>query len=729
MVGSLSHPGIITASAAVSVRGTGRADPFPVTHDDRPGGGVGTAETGLVAPVVDARAAGHLVRAAGALRWKRPDLTATLAELALDSAPDAATWIAAGGWLLHGVAVVGDGRDTACDLLDGLGRWGEMGAVLMRGPVGGRLRVELAGHARRIGEPVLARALLPTHTVVDEGDAELRADVLTEQARGTAGDAPAGADEALRTAEEAWRSAACPPGVASVLLLGAARQRQRGTVDAAVARATAGLSCLDVGGRRAGDTASGHVAAALTAEWIAALLTAGRLDEVRGEALPVAHRLIRTAGVSRQVAGLRLALARVGAVTGGPAAVLTELEAAADDAAGSDVPELEAACRTMLGELHEGAGRLDAALAAVRAAMAAERRDHDRTSRLRLRLTAAAATWADADVARDVASRSAGPPAHASERVAAAGPVPAGPPDDARDAGHRPRRPGAHAGSPGPAAGAPQAAVAASRRARRLAAEARATGPDSPATGSDDAVAEYRGTAGPALATLPPVAGDPDLPHRTAAWDTVPDLAPEPRTGRRPTSSPTLEVPATPRRAASPERADAVLGPAAAPGSPADGGSLIGDALLRELAEAGPDVVPRAPTRLVEGPSTDGPPPRPGSWPGTDGRSGTTALDRPVRDRHAAADASLDMGAPRDDDPGGDGSPPAGSTAPVVPAPPAEADVADAETVAVRRPAASPRTAGPPGRETDGRETDGRETDGMGLAELLAGALAAYRNL
>src|SRR6185312_1156433 len=125
-----------------------------------------------------------------------------------------------------------------------------------------------------------------------------------------------------------------------------------------------------------------------------ALVEAGRVDEARREALPAANRLIAVASPSRQVAGLRLAIARLTAVADGPDVVLTALEPAAQDAADSNVPELESACRSMLGELHEAAGRLDTALAAVRAAMAAERRDRDRGARLRSRLAAAAASWA-----------------------------------------------------------------------------------------------------------------------------------------------------------------------------------------------------------------------------------------------------------------------------------------------------------------------------------------------
>jgi hypothetical protein len=48
-------------------------------------------------PALDSSAPLQLVRAAAALRWKRPDLTATLAELAVAAADDAATWVSAAG--------------------------------------------------------------------------------------------------------------------------------------------------------------------------------------------------------------------------------------------------------------------------------------------------------------------------------------------------------------------------------------------------------------------------------------------------------------------------------------------------------------------------------------------------------------------------------------------------------------------------------------------------------
>ena len=343
---------------------------------------------------VDTSAPLQLVRAAAALRWKRPDLTATLAELALDAADDAATWVTAAGWLLHGRTVLGDGRQVACDLIDGLARWSGGGADLMTGPQGRRLRVELAGPARRAGDPAAARTLLAADPGADTLDAELHADVLTELARCAVDDAPDTADAALDAAEQAWLATGCEPGVAAVLLLRAARDRRTGRAAAAAVEACAGLARVNAGGRRAGGTGSDHLAAALTAEWIAALVDAGRVEEARNEAAPAANRLLTTARPSRQLAGLRLAVARVAAVGDTADDVLAALEPAAQDAADADVPELEAACRSMLGELHEAAGRLDAALSAVRAAMAAERRDHDRGARLRTRLAAATDTWA-----------------------------------------------------------------------------------------------------------------------------------------------------------------------------------------------------------------------------------------------------------------------------------------------------------------------------------------------
>ena len=137
----------------------------------------------------------QLVRAAAALRWKRPDLTATLAELALDAADDAATWVTAAGWLLHGRTRARRRPDRSPATCSTVSRDGvTAGVELMAGPQGRRLRVELAGPARRSGEPAVARALLAAEPGADEPRRRASADVLTELARCAVDDAPDTAD-------------------------------------------------------------------------------------------------------------------------------------------------------------------------------------------------------------------------------------------------------------------------------------------------------------------------------------------------------------------------------------------------------------------------------------------------------------------------------------------------------------------------------------------------------
>jgi hypothetical protein len=575
-----------------------------VVRNGRSGGDVDTVWPGRGDAVIDGPPALPLVRAAAALRWSRPDLTATLAELALESALDAGTWVTAAGWLLHGRAALGDGRDTACALLDGLARWGDTAVELMGGPQGRRLRVELAGPARRIGEAAVARALLASTTGADEADLELRADVLTEFARCAVDDAPGTVDDALSAAEEAWRAVASAPGVASVTLLRAARSRRAGRADVAVAEAVAGLSAVDVRGRRAGATASDHVAAALTAEWIAALVDGGRLDEARGEGLAVANRLVATARTSRQVAGLRLAIARITAVEEGSAAVLAALEPAAQAAADSDLPELESACRSMLGELHETAGRLDAALAALRAAMSADRRDRERAAQLRARLATVAATWADRPSTGPTGTGSPGPiltasldgtgrrPGEATTdgasaavtrlTVASAEPVEwsrTGP--GSSGSGGRERTPGAPGGASGPVV----SSSGTGRRARRLAAEALEQPVGGDGGPGDGGVDEGRRSG---RGAVPATAGG------RVAETGRPATTGRARHGEEQASE-TVPVPGTPSvpAAAPVPGAVSARGPMSAAGAvqavyrAAGSGSLIGDALLRELTEGG----------------------------------------------------------------------------------------------------------------------------------------------
>ena len=753
-----------------------------------------TARAGRADAAVDGPAALPLVRAAAALRWTRPDLTATLAELALESAPDAETWVAAAGWLLHGRAALGDGRDTASALLDGLARWGDVAAVVMRGPEGRRLRVELAGLARRIGEASVARTLLASVPGADEADPELRADALTEFARCAVDDAPDSVDGALSVAEEAWRAVGCAPGVASVTLLRAARSRRAARADAAAAEAVDGLATVDVRGRRAGATAADHVAAALTAEWIAALVDGGRLDEARGEGLAAANRLVATARPSRQVAGLRLAIARLTAVEESPDAVLAALEPAAQAAADSDVPELESACRSMLGELHEAAGRLDAAVAALRGAITADRRDRDRAAHLRAHLAGAAERWAGGPAAPgspgllratapDGATRPPRPEPAGRARMSAAGSAAAAASDEPVDQWRDDRGPAGPGGSrardrvpsaSGDVAGRPVVpASGTSRRARRLAAEA-----------MEDAT----GGGGAAVDGRDPCEGCPS--GRGAARSAAEGRGTD--AGRTGTVGP-------PRHGAGPDmppESRGVPGPGAAQAEHRvnGGGSLIGDALLRELSGSdraasgelspptGRDAVVGGPTegdghRAAAGRAADDPLFGPLRTDGSREPERGPVDSRPVDahtvrwDRSTSRTSSIDdtvvLGAPATEpahpptrrsgaggggpaaDPSEASGPTGGTHGNGGTGPPTNGTHRNG---AVRPPQDGARagdpaaTADTPGRaaadDADGfrsahRGTSGRgpgrppstDTDGLGLADLLAGALAAYRDL
>ncbi|MDT7706473.1 MAG: collagen type alpha, partial [Pseudonocardiales bacterium] len=130
---------------------------------------------------------------------------------------------------------------------------------------------------------------------------------------------------------------------------------------------------------------SRHLAAGLAAEWIGGLLDAGRLEEAREGCAPLGPRLNDTTRPSRQMALLRLTVARTLA-TSGSDAVARELEQAARDAGACDVPDLESVCWSTLGALQEKTDRLDEVLGSIRLGVAAQRRDEARAGRFRAAL-------------------------------------------------------------------------------------------------------------------------------------------------------------------------------------------------------------------------------------------------------------------------------------------------------------------------------------------------------
>ncbi len=352
-----------------------------------------------------------VLAAAVALRWSRPDLTRLLTEHLVEEADalaDRDGWLVAAGWRLHAVHSVGDGRDVAADLLDEVRRWddGALGTA-----AAGRLRVELAVVAHDAGEAAAAAALLAPGVAGD--DPELAADHAVAVAR-CAG--PGTGDE-LAGAEDTWAAVEGPRaglGAASVRLVAAVTDRRAGRPEQAAAHAVAGLTRLDrTRGGVTGATPSGHLAAALAAEWIAALVDARRWAQARDVIAGLAARLGERTRPTRQLAYLRSTIARVLA-TDPDADAGEELERAARDAAAADVPDLEHVCRVALGELHEAHGRLEDALESIRLAVLAERRHRARATRLRTALAdldgllprdaTADRTVRDPAVARDTAT-------------------------------------------------------------------------------------------------------------------------------------------------------------------------------------------------------------------------------------------------------------------------------------------------------------------------------------
>ncbi|GAA1229171.1 hypothetical protein [Pseudonocardia alaniniphila] len=354
-----------------------------------------------------------LLAVASSLRWVRPDLTAALADHVLEWASlvgERDLWLTAAGWALNARLATGDGRTMASDIVEELPRWG---AAPLAGLSAHRLRVELALAAGRVGERDLARSLVAPVTA-DATTPEAQADAFCVLARCAVDDAPDLVADALRRAEQAWSQVEAPYGeigAASVALIRAAAQRAADRPDTAVEHAAEGLARLERSrGSDTPGTPSAHLAAALAAEWISALLDAGRVDEAREGCVPLMPRLSEPARPSRHLARLRLTVARTVTTGGVELNTVEALEQAARDAADSDVPDLEAVCRSALAVVQAKAGRSVAAQEAMRLGDAAEVRDSDRTGRLRATLAAlpAATLSADEPAKAEEGGRSAG---------------------------------------------------------------------------------------------------------------------------------------------------------------------------------------------------------------------------------------------------------------------------------------------------------------------------------
>ena len=88
-------------------------------------------------------------------------------------------WLAAVGWLVHGRAAIGDGRECASDALAGIAR---RGTGLLDDPAADRLRIEIAALAAGQREPAVARLLVQPVLAADR-PADVRADAFGVLAR------------------------------------------------------------------------------------------------------------------------------------------------------------------------------------------------------------------------------------------------------------------------------------------------------------------------------------------------------------------------------------------------------------------------------------------------------------------------------------------------------------------------------------------------------------------
>ena len=359
---------------------------------------------GAAAPdrIAAAAEAPDVLAVAFALRWERPDLTGQLADHVLgvaEAAGDRDHWLLAAGWAVHARSAVGDGRPVASTALEGVRRWG---AAALTVPAAYRLRIELALVAIGTGQPDRARALLEP-VVAAASSPLLRADARTALARCAMEDASREVMSELRNAHAAWSEVQgrdANLGLAATELVAAAAHRRAGRPDASAAAATAGLSRLrgrPVNGSTG--TPSGYLSAALTTEWISALLDTGRVDEAQDGCEPLFGWLGESPRPCRQLARLRLTVARAVASGTAPEVTAEALAKAAQDAADSDAPDLEVVSRSALGALLQQLGRADEANAAILLAAQAERRDKHRGQLFRAVLGAATVPGSDVLVA------------------------------------------------------------------------------------------------------------------------------------------------------------------------------------------------------------------------------------------------------------------------------------------------------------------------------------------
>lgn len=356
---------------------------------------------------------GAVLLLAQACRWRAPDATVALADHAVRLARSenrVENALLAEGWLAHGLVVIGHGATAAPRAASALAEATRVGATA----AAGRLRVELATIARTVDATDQAQRLLDPVLASSEVEPLLKADACLEAAMGTRRE-PSEARELLGLAVRALDHLGGEEGelgLAHVDALAASRARAEGRLTESVKRARDGLT-RSLGNSMTGgqlEPVSPHLTTLLCYELCQALVANGHPEPVPEIARPILGWAVRPGSL---VPAARLHLLLASAVQRPAGAFEDALASAmwvAEAIESRDLPELEAQCQTVLGEIWDGSGNLSEAVRATRQAHLAHRAHSERTNQLRaLLIQVAGGSLAPPPSARQETGRAAKP--------------------------------------------------------------------------------------------------------------------------------------------------------------------------------------------------------------------------------------------------------------------------------------------------------------------------------
>ncbi|GDY32340.1 hypothetical protein [Gandjariella thermophila] len=319
-----------------------------------------------------------LVVSARRLRWRAPELALVLSERAAALAGarrDEAERLRAEALAVSALNRLGRGMQV----VDRTVRVLRAAEAAGQPEVGWEVRVELAANAKAARVPMTGFALLRPVLAAEGVPNALRATALmraTECLVGLGRSQPI--SDALDESDRRYAAAEELDGDTRLLLRGqlhaviAAHQRRWGDLAGAIAAARDGLALLDQVRDR--DTDSGEVLGRLVLELVCALMDSDEVGEASRAAEPMLDRPVR-APFAASAGWLRLALAtRVHLPAGRLEVAQALLRDTVDSATRHQLDDLLTEALLAVAHVHETRGELSEALAHLRSAHAAERR-------------------------------------------------------------------------------------------------------------------------------------------------------------------------------------------------------------------------------------------------------------------------------------------------------------------------------------------------------------------